>query len=45
MRNDRNNKFRRRAVGWLVALLVLTILLFAGMHVLSGVDFSSLHGG
>lgn len=45
MRNDRNDKSRRRAAGWLVALLVLSVLFFAGIHVLSGVEFSSLHGG
>lgn len=45
MRNDQNNRSRRRAVGWLIALLVLIALVFAGLHLLSGVDFSSLHGG
>lgn len=44
MRNDRKSKFRRRAVAWSVVLLLLA-LFFAGMHLLSRVDLSNLHGG
>lgn len=45
MRNDRNNKSGRGTVVWLVVALILIALFFAGIHLLSNVDLSSLHGG
>lgn len=45
MHNDQKSKSRRRAVAWSVVVLLLLALLFAGMHLLSVVNLSSLHGG
>lgn len=43
MRDDRNKNPRRKLIVRLAILLALIALFFAGMHVLSGADFSSLH--
>ena len=36
---------QRRWLWWGIAVVVIILLLVAGLHLLSGLDLSSLHGG